>query len=251
MQQPFFIDKLLQCLEDYQETYRAILNSSKLGEKEKSSVINRQVIALQRIMDYVYLYGSESACKIASSWQQYGFAHAQDKKQTIIPVCYANILIAQICLDVTGNCNRPSYYYKIKLSDYINLTATERKKNCTPILQPKLITSTKKAWTNLSYTKSLPNTKGTPYDEMLEKCESNIKRITGDINKINNYNETIKKRNIVIYSRVYPIFLPKSACEILLTCIFPTASAIHSFKKVPPFKLFIKNSLQMKTFMLL
>jgi hypothetical protein len=32
------------------------------------------------------------------------------------------------------------------------------------------------------------------YDEMLEKCESNIKRITGDINRINNYNETIKKR---------------------------------------------------------
>ncbi|MBQ9673251.1 MAG: recombinase family protein [Ruminococcus sp.] len=32
------------------------------------------------------------------------------------------------------------------------------------------------------------------YDEMLEKCESNIKRITDDINKINNYNETIKKR---------------------------------------------------------
>lgn len=123
------LDKLLQCLEDYQETYRAILNSSKLGEKEKSSVINRQVIALQRIMDYVYLYGSESACKIASSWQQYGFAHAQDKKQTIIPVCYANILIAQICLDVTGNCNRPSYYYKIKLSDYINLKDTIRKEH--------------------------------------------------------------------------------------------------------------------------
>lgn len=36
----------------------------------------------------------------------------------MIPVCYANLLSSQICLDVTGNCNKPSYYYKMRLTDY-------------------------------------------------------------------------------------------------------------------------------------
>lgn len=112
------LERLLQCLEDYQETYRAIMNSSKLPEEEKTAAINKQVLALQKIMDYVYLYGSESTCKIASTWQQYNYVGSKNLQNNIIPICYANLLIAQICLDVTGNCNRPSYYYKIKLTDF-------------------------------------------------------------------------------------------------------------------------------------
>ena len=112
------LDRLLQCLEDYQEAYRAILNSTKLEEKEKEEVINKQVFALQRIMDYAYLYGSEDTCKIAASWQQYTFVESRKNANPMIPVCYANLLIAQICIDVTGDCNKPSYYYSIKLKDY-------------------------------------------------------------------------------------------------------------------------------------
>lgn len=112
------LEKLLQCLEDYQETYRAILNSTKLNEKEKNKVINQQVLALQKIMDYAYLYGSEDTCKIAAAWQHYTFVESETDTQNITPICYANLLIAQICLDVTGNCNKPSYYYTIKLKDY-------------------------------------------------------------------------------------------------------------------------------------
>ena len=112
------LDKLLQCLEEYQETYRAILNSSKLNEKEKEKVITKQVYALQKIMDYVYLYGSENTCRIAAAWQHYTYTKSQNDKNVITPVCYANLLIAQICLDVTGDCNKPSYYYTIKIKDY-------------------------------------------------------------------------------------------------------------------------------------
>ena len=36
----------------------------------------------------------------------------------MIPVCYANLLSSQICLDVTETCNKPSYYYKMRLTDY-------------------------------------------------------------------------------------------------------------------------------------
>lgn len=112
------LEKLLQCLEDYQETYRAILNSSRLNEKEKNEVINKQVLAFQKIMDYAYLYGSEDTCKIAAAWQHYTYVESQNDEHNIAPICYANILIAQICLDVTGNCNKPSYYYTIKIKDY-------------------------------------------------------------------------------------------------------------------------------------
>lgn len=118
------LDKLLQCLEEYQETYRAILNSSKLNEKEKEKVITKQVYAFQKIMDYVYLYGSEDACRIAAEWQQYTYTKTNnDESNSIVPVCYSNLLIAQICLDVTGDCNNPSYYYRIKLTDFIEQKA--------------------------------------------------------------------------------------------------------------------------------
>lgn len=112
------LERLLQCLEDYQETYRAIMTSSKLPEKEKEKVINKQALAFRKIMDYVYLYGSEDACKITSAWQQYNYVDSQNSTNRMIPVCYANLLSSQICLDVTGTCNKPSYYYKMKLTDY-------------------------------------------------------------------------------------------------------------------------------------
>lgn len=121
------LEQLLQCLEDYQETYRAIMTSSKLPEKEKEIIINKQALAFQKIMDYVYLYGSEDACKIISSWQQYNYVDSKTSTNKVIPVCYANLLSSQICLDVTGNCNKPSYYYKMRLTDYN--TSKERIKN--------------------------------------------------------------------------------------------------------------------------
>ena len=105
-------------MEDYQETYTAILNSSKLNDREKEKVYKNQAYALQKIMDYAYLYGSENTCKLAAAWQQYTYLESQRSNNLMIPVCYANIFIAQICLDVTGNCNSPSYYYSIKLKDY-------------------------------------------------------------------------------------------------------------------------------------
>ena len=112
------LEKLLQCLEDYQDTYRAIMNSTKLNEEEKDKEIEQQVLALQKIMDYTYLYGSEDTCKVAAAWQHYTYVESQNDEQKIAPICYANLLIAQICLDVTGECNKPSYYYTIKLKDY-------------------------------------------------------------------------------------------------------------------------------------
>lgn len=112
------LEKLLQCLEDYQDTYRAIMNSTKLNEKEKNEVIDQQVLALQKIMDYTYLYGSEDTCKVAAAWQHYTYVESQNDEKNIAPFCYANLLIAQICLDVTGECNKPSYYYTIQLKDY-------------------------------------------------------------------------------------------------------------------------------------
>ena len=60
------LDRLLLCLENYQKAYRAIMTSSKLPEKEKERIIDEQALAFQEIMDYVYLYGSEEACKITS-----------------------------------------------------------------------------------------------------------------------------------------------------------------------------------------
>lgn len=112
------LEKLLKCLEDYQETYRAIMTSSKLPDKEKEKVINKQALAFRKIMDYVYLYGSENACKITSAWQQYNYIESQSSTNKMIPICYANLLSSQICLDVTGTCNKPSYYYKMNLTDY-------------------------------------------------------------------------------------------------------------------------------------
>lgn len=112
------LERLLQCLEDYQETYRAILSSAQLPDDEKEKVINREVLAFQKIMDYVYLYGSEDACKIMSAWQQYTYTESATSTNKMIPVCYANLLSSQICLDVTGTCNKTSYYYQMKLTDY-------------------------------------------------------------------------------------------------------------------------------------
>lgn len=112
------LEQLLQCLEDYQETYRAIMTSSKLPEKEKEIIINKQALAFQKIIDYVYLYGSEDACQIMSSWQQYNYVDSKTSTNEMISVCYANLLSSQICLDVTGTCNKPSYYYKMRLTDY-------------------------------------------------------------------------------------------------------------------------------------
>ena len=112
------LERLLLCLENYQKAYRAIMTSSKLPEKEKERIIDEQALAFQEIMDYVYLYGSEEACKITSTWQQYNYLENQTSSNNITPVCYANLLSSQICLDVTGTCNKPSYYYKMKLTDY-------------------------------------------------------------------------------------------------------------------------------------
>lgn len=112
------LERLLQCLEDYQESYRAIMTSTKLPDHEKDKVINKQVLAFQKIMDYVYLYGSQDACKITSAWQQYNYIENATSTNKMIPVCYANLLSSQICLDVTGTCNKPSYYYQMKLTDY-------------------------------------------------------------------------------------------------------------------------------------
>lgn len=112
------LERLLQCLEEYQESYRAIMTSSKLSGNKQQEVINNQALVFQKIMDFVYLYGSEEACKITSSWQQYNYLESKTSTNKMIPVCYANLLSAQVCLDVTGNCNKPSYYYKMRLTDY-------------------------------------------------------------------------------------------------------------------------------------
>lgn len=106
------LERLLQCLEEYQESYRAIMTSSKLSGNKQQEVINNQALVFQKIMDFVYLYGSEEACKITSSWQQYNYLESKTSTNKMIPVCYANLLSAQVCLDVTGNCNKPSYYLK-------------------------------------------------------------------------------------------------------------------------------------------
>lgn len=92
------LERLLQCLEEYQKSYRAIMTSSKLSEKEQQEVINNQVLVFQKIMDFVYLYGSEEACKITSSWQQYNYHESKTSINKMLPVCYANLLSAQVCL---------------------------------------------------------------------------------------------------------------------------------------------------------
>mgnify|MGYP005779645483 FL=1 len=112
------LERLLQCLEEYQESYRAIMSSSKLPKDRQQEVFDKQALVFQKVMDLVYLYESEEACKITSSWQQYNYLESNTSTNKMIPVCYANLLSAQVCLDVTGNCNKPSYYYKMRLTDY-------------------------------------------------------------------------------------------------------------------------------------
>lgn len=92
--------------------------SSKRPTDEKEKAINEQSLAFAKIMDYVFLYGSVDSCKIISVWQQYNYLELQTSSNKMIPLCYAYLLSSQICLDVTGTCNRPSYYYKMKLTDY-------------------------------------------------------------------------------------------------------------------------------------
>lgn len=112
------LEKILQCLEDYQNTVRTIMISSKRPTDEKENAINEQSLAFAKIMDYVFLYGSVDSCKIISAWQQYNYLELQTSSNKMIPLCYVYLLSSQICLDVTGTCNRPSYYYKMKLTDY-------------------------------------------------------------------------------------------------------------------------------------